>query len=212
MRNLFFIVVLAAGCASKPEEKPPEVKPDGPPPICAVESPELCLQDGVDLEVGARGEPDPKAARGKYELACEGGLPRGCTRLGALLAASDEPFDRLRVLDLWRDACAADEPMACAQLGSHLLANAFHADESNPERDEMYRSAHDLLGGVCGAEETADTIDHWGITVRGYSCANLAAAYESGLGVEADIERAKQLYQSACGLGWAEACSVLESL
>ena len=48
-----------------------------PPPICAIESPKLCFQDGIDLWAGNGREVDRDGARQKFELACSGGLPRG---------------------------------------------------------------------------------------------------------------------------------------
>lgn len=210
MRSLTLSVFLVA-CAAPPPPQPEPVVAEGPPPICSVESPDLCLQDGIDLEAGVRGEPDLARARTKYELACEGGVARACTRLGALLANSDDQFDRARVLGLWQGACEAEEPMACAQLGAHLLANGFHQKEG-PARDEKFEAANTLLTAVCDAPELDETHEHWGMTVRGYACSTLAAAHESGLGVEADLGRALELQTEACRLGWKPACEAATQL
>lgn len=203
---------LVAGCATSEPPPPAPVVAEGPPPICSVESPELCLQDGLDLEAGVRGPPDQDAARSKYELACEGGVARGCTRLGALLADSPDAFERARVLDLWQTACDDGEPMACAQLGAHLLAHAYHLDEDDPQRPELFQLANTLLGDGCERDEQDETRDHWGMSVRGYACSTLAASYEQGFGVERDLDRAIELQERGCDLGWQPGCDAADAL
>lgn len=207
-RSILLAVGLSFGCKTGQPVTEPEPLVSDKPPVCAVESPELCLQDGVDHEVGARGAPDPEAAKAKYELACEGGEQRGCTRLGALLYRSEDEFQRARTSELWSSACTAGEPMACAQLGSNLLAQAW-SNEQLPDdvRAERFGAARELLRRACDMDEPQEVRDHWGTTPRGYACANLAAVYEHGFAVEQDYDKALELNEQACELGWEQGCA-----
>lgn len=185
---------------------PAEIAP-GPPPICAVESPTLCLQDGIDLWVGNGREIDRVTAQQKFELACTGGLARGCTFLGIALKPGDA-LDRARAFDLFGESCERAEPMACAQLGTEYLVQAWtKSRQSGDPETAAFVAANDHLRRACMAEEPADSVAVWGFSVRGYACGNLASSYENGFAVPQDYGRAMELNEASCSLGWARSCA-----
>lgn len=209
---LLFVSAIAPalGCAAAPLEEPPAplTKPERPP-ICAPESPQLCVQDGIDLYQGVRAKADPVAAASKFELACLGGDQRGCTWLGIVLAElGNDALGHSRAIDLWADACDAGITMACAQLGSRLLNFGWTSpDTASADAVAIFNAANDGLLRACTTPESQDIRDHWGITVRGYACGNLAASYEHGFAVEKDLGKALALASEACSLGWAPGCT-----
>ncbi len=205
------IVLTALGCASATPE--PDDKPDGPPQkpaICAVESPELCLQDGIDLYNGLRGTKDRDAARSKFELSCAGGDQRGCTWLGiALTETTSSGPEQARAVRLWDEACATGVTMACTQLGAHLMSLGWQQAEGGDTAaaDETFRAANARLKRACGAGDDEVDEELWGIPVRGYACGLLASSYEHGFGVQADPETAFRLNATSCTQGWARSCA-----
>lgn len=90
-----------------------------------------------------------------------------------------------------KQACEANEPRACYQLG------VMH---------EEGRGAQKHLRHASGLYEKACT--------GGYAsaCTNLGTLYARGLGVEADPSRAATLFESACNANRADACLYLGSL
>lgn len=212
-RHALPIVLLMIGCSGTPAS-PDESPPDQPlrPPICAVESPELCLQDGIDLYNGLRGEQDRDTARSKFELACAGGDQRGCTWLGiALTETTSSGAEQARAVGLWEDACADEVMMACTQLGSHLMALAWQqADRGDDDAArQTFQVANSRLKRACGADD--DEVDDalWTISVRGYACGLLASSYEHGFGLEPDLEIAYRLNATSCSFGWPRSCAQL---
>lgn len=199
---------LLASCATaKPVVE--EARPQGPPPICAVASPDLCLQDGIDLWVGNGREIDRAAAQGKFELACTGGLPRGCTFLAIALKEGDA-LDRARAFDLFDQSCEKSEPMACAQLGTEYLVQAWlKSRQSGSPETASFIAANDRLRRACIAEEAPDALKVWGFSVRGYACGNLATSYENGFAVPQDYKTAMELNDASCGMGWTRSCAQL---
>lgn len=165
------------------------------------------MQDGVDLWVGNGREIDREAALKKFELACSGGLPRGCTYVGIALKDGDE-LERARAFDLFEQSCAVEEPMACAQLGTEYLVQAWVKSEQSGEPETAaYVAANEHLRRACAAEEAPDAVKVWGFSVRGYACGNLAASYENGFAVPQDYTTALQLNQLSCDLGWVRSCA-----
>lgn len=201
--------MLAASCATKPpvpEEKPIE-KP--PPPICAVESPDLCLQDGIDLWVGNGREVDRDAALKKFELACAGGLAQGCTYVAIALRGTDDIVNQARAFDLLDQSCQVDEPMACTQLGTEYLSRAWMKQEQTGQPQTAgFVAANEALRRACQTTiSDEDLLATWGFAVRGYACGNLASSYEHGHGVPKDLVRARELNEFSCELGWMRSCA-----
>lgn len=196
-----------AGCATSPPALEPPPRPTAPPPVCAVESPTLCLQDGIDLWVGNHREVDRDAAQSKFELACTGGSMRGCTFLGIALVDGDS-LERARAFDLFGTSCEAGESMACARLGTEYLVQAWvKAEQTGEPQTAAFVAANEHLRRACIAEEEADAREVWGFSVRGYACGNLAASYEHGFAVPQDYTTAMELNQLSCELGWTRSCA-----
>lgn len=190
-----------AGCGAKqgPTEEPLAA---APPPICAVQSPELCLQDGLDLLQS--GERD--AAQAKFELACTGGSLVGCTYLADLLYTGDDAA-RARAYDLFAHGCDAGEMMACAQLGGDYLLRAWALQDGGGDATAAFVSANELLRRACVTDEPEDSFDVWGVSIRGIACGQLATSYEHGHGVPVDLRMALDLNVESCEFGWPRSCA-----
>lgn len=210
--SILLLILLTIGCAGKSPEPKVTQGPPTKPPICAIRSPELCLQDGIDLYNGLRGERDPDAARSKFELSCAGGDQRGCTWLGiALTRTTQTGAEQARAVELWDRACADDVIMACTQLGSHLMSLGWQQADAGdrPAADETFQAARLRLDRACAANPDEVDRELWGIAVRGYACGLLASSYEHGFGVDPDLRRAYQLNQRSCDQGWIRSCAQL---
>lgn len=196
------------GCTTaKPVEEAPVVE-DAPPPICALESPELCLQDGVDLWFGNGRPVDRIAARQKFELACAGGLATGCTYLGIALTQAGDDLDHARAFDLFETSCNGGEPMACTQLGGEYLGRAWmKSSETGEPQTAAFVAANEYLRRACETDDTDEVLALWRISPQAYACSNLASSYEHGNGVPKDQLRAFELYEFSCSKKFTHACA-----
>lgn len=173
-----------------------------------MQSPELCLQDGIDLRGGIGVTQDHDAARAKFELACEGGSADGCTYLAIALQETDDPVNHARAFDLFAQSCDAAEMMACAQLGSHYLMQAWAKHEASGQPETAaFVSANELLRRACVADEPEGAADVWGVSIRAIACGNLAVSFEHGFGVPQDLRTSLDLNAESCERGWPRSCA-----
>jgi TPR repeat protein len=89
--------------------------------------------------------PDLAQARSYYTRACDGGVLRGCSNLGAVVLRGDagSPADPVAAAELFRRACEGRTAVACANLA------ALHETGSGVPRDPQ--RARELREQACRA-------------------------------------------------------------
>jgi TPR repeat protein len=187
-----------------------------------------CARAGVLLGEGRGTSPDPSRALPLLEKACTGGDALGCSALGEIILADDGlRRDASRSGDLEQAACDAGDGHGCyalAKLCTDQLLYPKRSDGCSEEQvDRLRRRAVAALHTDCRG---------WGA----YDCQTLAAIYADGdaptallfasgscsggdpggcdqLGQlyveEGDRERARSLFDRACGRGYAASCARL---
>jgi TPR repeat protein len=149
-------------------------------------------QGCYNLGASLVGSDDAKVAAKGHELlmrGCEGGHGPSCTKHGASFFAG-EGTDPARARSLVKRACDAGDAKGCGFLGGAL-------------RD-----------GIGGPVDVAAANQYLERACDGGSmpfCNELAVAYHKGTGdLEADVERAAELFKQSCDGGWQNACDNLE--
>ena len=116
------------------------------------------------------------------QRSCEEGSPGGCANLGVLyIEGRHLALDVEGGVALLRSACDLGSPLGCANLGYVLLIGLAPVEKDVEEALVVLTYACDLGNGL--------------------GCANLGAAYASGVGVEVDLEKARELFEVACEEG-----------
>lgn len=141
----------------------------------------------------ARGEGvafDLERARAAYRAACDAGLARACASLGYTLVIGPPGGRNLaEALSLTRAACRGGDLLGCTNQGFAMA--------SGTPRDEAAETA--LHQRACDGGELV-------------GCRRLALAYEGGVGVVEDLDRATTLYRRGCDGGDGRSCALLAGL
>ena len=147
-----------------------------------------CVNLGEQLAEGHGAAPDPQRAAALYRKACDQGDLGGCNDLARVFIEKGPQRDPPRAVELFKRACEGGEtavPVACWNLG-HMIATG-----DGVPRDQA--AAVRLFEQSCTGDESSGCID-------------LADAYEGGLGVAPDLQRAIRVREKACKQGVYGAC------
>lgn len=178
-----------------------------------------CIELGRLAEAGVGMERDPARAIALQEQACADGHPYGCALHGDLLVRVAEPQQPGRGREVLESACTA-EPRACALLGGIELRAAT---DGPPPEDALTRLRLACDGGSTrGCLSLGTAIDRtgradrferslaaWGKACGGgepEGCYRQAWSLELGRGVPRQPERARQLFERACRMGFELGC------
>jgi len=193
---------------------------------CALGRGETCTILGDDLRDGASVEVDREGARAAYQRGCTAATPdaAACAAWGAL---ADDPAASLLAS---ARACRLGEPASCRGLDAQAAA-------TKPDDATRSRALAALQEG-CDAAPAVDAACVALAQIYGYggtltaraprrafaiagdacqrgargACLELADYYASGLGVVADVARARVLYQTLCDQDRPAACWSLGNL
>lgn len=135
--------------------------------------------------------------------------PVACSEYGSLSASgTGVPQDSGLAHLLLGLACDSDEATACRELAAMLDAacDARHGPSCN-ERGVMFAQGRGpTKDGVPDPAAAFARFDRACATGDANGCSNLARAYEQGIGVAKDPQRAAEHAALACRLGNADAC------
>ncbi|MCA9622126.1 MAG: sel1 repeat family protein, partial [Myxococcales bacterium] len=174
------LALAALGC-DPPRRETPDA---GPPPVCPEAVPQRCFDRGVSLL-----DVDKSRAALAFAMACDGGVPEGCTNLGALYDEGGGVEVNLpRARELFDLGCKGGSPHGCFRLGRMKALGRGGAAELT--------AAFELFQKACGAK-------------HGPGCHEVGKAYASGIGVKADQAKAVAAWETACSAGYDQACAAL---
>lgn len=160
-------------------------------PVCTARSnPAACRETAVLLADGLGTAPDEPRAVVLLEAACAAADTEACVALAGLVAAGRGiEADVSRAVRLFETACEAGQGAGCFEL-----ALRHRSGDGVRRSNTRYR---ELLERGCAAGHAQ-------------SCKEVADQFRSGkAGRNKDLEHATQLYQTACGAGFAPACTRL---
>ncbi|HKO50753.1 MAG TPA: tetratricopeptide repeat protein [Polyangiaceae bacterium] len=136
-----------------------------------------------------------KAAR-HYSRGCELGSAISCAGLADLYRAGrGVSADANRALDLYKRGCVQGSSYGCTGAAKLLEQDPATAAKA----EEFARTAVKLNTAECDDGDP-------------YNCSLLGDAYREGRGVQKDLNRAFQLYQSGCKNGMQAGCDGLRAL
>lgn len=152
----------------------------------------------------------------EYHDRCQLGEPEACYLMGlrtsGILGVRNYPSDGLQLaFEGFKKQCASGEAVACWAQG-HMTALDKELQIELYEsacRGGAYRGCQSM-GELEMAEGRFEAALPWfeqACSVESSSCGQLAAFYETGLGVPEDAERATALHQTACLAGMQSSCS-----
>jgi TPR repeat protein len=186
---------------------------------CAEGRPADCRRAGLFHLQGLGVARSPERARGFLRSACDGGDASGCTALGAVLLEGGGPADAAEVRAAFQKGCEAGDAMGC-----NNLANLY---DEGPDRDPgraraLYQKACDQGSGMaCSTLAKALQAGSDGIAKdpararalfsrsarllqescdggSARACGQAGWLHERGLGVPADLDRARHDYRIGC--------------
>jgi TPR repeat protein len=157
-----------------------------------------------------------------YELACEAGSPRACSRLGHLIRRSETEPDFARATLLFDTACQAGDMMGCNALGvmqnlgegtpiDHAAALVWYRFACENEYASACYNAG--LEEEEGQGTAGDAAASWTRAcdlgfVKG--CFSLGLLHYNGVGVPQDYGRTHELFEQACEGGMEYSCLNLD--
>ena len=156
-----------------------------------------CYDMGVRYHLGVEVDQDFRTARVYFQHACEQRVALACHMLGEIARGGiGLSVDTDLAATFYERACSLGYEADCDRLGWPI--------EHDLERHEWLIPA-DAPQPIVEAARVCD---------RGLmsGCVQLAQAYEDGTVIPRDIERAYELYESACDWGALEACQVYRGM
>jgi len=183
---------------------------------CELGSPGSCALAARNHDLGRGVAKDPKTALTFYILACKGGSPPGCGRLGEALLGN--ATSRPKGLELLRRSCRAGFMPACNAWGA---ANAQdHSSTENP----MLAAQRGCDGGDAPSCWLAGTIlrdfvkdapaakPYFRLACEGdapFGCASYSDLLDPGDATTPETPHALELLNRACERGFAASCDKL---
>ena len=159
--------------------------PPSPPPAPPAPAGPPCLADRIPDPIPDQERPIVcRGAEGSCRSWCEAGRATACVSLAYLLDGDDSA--EAERLALYTRACELGDLNGCTNAGAELL---YRSDEDAPCAARLHRAA-------CEGGEA------WGCGMWGRELAD-------GLGVPADLERAKRVLAKACEELGSFSCRVL---
>lgn len=237
LRSLLAFAVCAGllACTQSSEEA------RAPEPTCEEGNAAACNELGIQLLRGPQVSGDWRRAAELFELACDGGAPEGCVRLGWMLLHSAPEGGGLRVdsaaaTDLFERACDHGEALGCVRLGELYLEEDSLVSDVEPTGPlQDLALAASLFEEACDEGEMSGCV-RLGLLHRNrvifeadpvlgleliteacdtdspLGCAHLGRAMETGEGVPQDLVRATALYRESCKVEEMMGCFFLGGL
>jgi TPR repeat protein len=149
----------------------------------------FCLDEGLVFAKNANGLVDDLVrSSGLFRAACEQGNLKACNNLGVHLERGfGVAVDLDAALEHYKKSCTEDTRDGCVNLAALL------------EKRGQLASAHQIYEQECQSDVPP-------------ACYNLAISLERSPPGVRDLERARKLYEKACGLKHAGACNNLGAM
>ena len=131
---------------------------------------------------------DETTARAMLRRGCDAGHANSCFTLAGLMQKEGPEAAR----GAYEEGCEAGSLTSCAQLGAMASFGAFGEPDQAKALAYSGRACNDAAPLPLELDTPQNRIG------QVYGCSNLAHHYETGKGVDADLERAFSLWQWAC--------------